>query len=132
MNRAPTARCGRRGQPALPPGSAVRRSGPGGWDWRPQTATQSGSGRKRRKLSLVSLDEVYQRLTQIVQDVFDDDALVARPGLTADQVEGWDSFAHLRLIFAVEKAFNVRFAASQISRLQNVGELAELINSKVS
>jgi len=32
----------------------------------------------------------------------------------------------------VEKAFNVRFAASQISRLQNVGELAELIQSKVT
>lgn len=93
---------------------------------------QSGSGRKRRKLSPVSLDEVYQRLTQIVQDVFDDDALVARPDLTADQVEGWDSFAHLRLIFAVEKAFKVRFAAAQISRLQNVGELAELIHSKVT
>lgn len=79
----------------------------------------------------MSLDAIYERLTEILQDVFDDDTLVARPDLTADQVDGWDSFAHLRLIFAVEKSFGVNFAASQISALQNVGDLAQLINSKV-
>ncbi len=80
----------------------------------------------------MSLDAIYRKLTQILQDVFDDDALVARSDLTADQVDGWDSFAHLRLIFAVEKAFGVSFAASQISGLQNVGDLAQLINSKIT
>ncbi|HET9393772.1 MAG TPA: acyl carrier protein [Candidatus Rubrimentiphilum sp.] len=80
----------------------------------------------------MSLDAIYQKLTQILQNVFDDDSLVARPDLTADQVDGWDSFAHLRLIFAVEKAFGVNFAASQIASLQNVGDLATLINSKVA
>ena len=57
----------------------------------------------------MSLDGVYQKLTEILRDVFDEDALVAVPELTADQVDGWDSFAHLRLIFAVEKSFGVRF-----------------------
>ncbi len=80
----------------------------------------------------MSLDAIYQKLTQILQDVFDDDTLIARPDLTADLVDGWDSFAHLRLIFAVEKAFGVKFAASQIAGLQNVGDLAELIDSKVA
>lgn len=80
----------------------------------------------------MSLDAIYQKLTQILQDVFDNDSLVARPDLTADQVDGWDSFAHLRLIFSVEKAFGVNFAASQIASLQNVGDLATLINSKVA
>ena len=80
----------------------------------------------------MSLDAIYQKLTQILQDVFDDDTIVARPDLTADQVDGWDSFAHLRLIFAVEKAFGVNFAASQIAGLQTVGDLAQLINSKVA
>ena len=80
----------------------------------------------------MSLEAIYQRLNTILQDVFDDDGLAARPDLTADQVDGWDSFAHLRLIFAVEKSFGVSFAASQISALQNVGDLANLIHSKVA
>ena len=75
---------------------------------------------------------MYERLTELLRDVFDDDSLVARPDLTADQVAGWDSFAHLRLIFAVEKAFGVKFAASQISSLKNVGELAALIEKTIA
>jgi acyl carrier protein len=80
----------------------------------------------------MSLDAIYSKLTRILQDVFDDDELIARPDLTADQVEGWDSFAHLRLIFAVEKAFGVKFAASQIAGFRNVGDLAQMIDSKVA
>jgi acyl carrier protein len=77
-------------------------------------------------------DAIFARLTDILRDVFDDDEIVAAPGLTADQVGGWDSFAHLRVIFAVERAFGVSFAASQVGGLKNVGELAELIERKTT
>lgn len=79
----------------------------------------------------MSLDAIYHRLTQILREVFDDDSIVARPDLTADRVGGWDSFGHLRVIFSVERAFGISFAASEISELKNVGELAELIVLKV-
>lgn len=78
----------------------------------------------------MSLDAVYQKLTDILREVFDEDTLVASPSLTADQVDGWDSFAHLRLMFTVEKAFGVSFAASEIASLQNVGDLAKMIGAK--
>jgi acyl carrier protein len=80
----------------------------------------------------MSLDDIYQKLTDILRDVFDDETLVATPELTADQVDGWDSFAHLRLIFAVEKSFGVKFSASQITSLMNVGDLATLISGKLA
>lgn len=76
------------------------------------------------------LATIYERLTAIFHDVFDDDSITASEDLTADQVDGWDSFAHLRLIYAVEKAFGVNFSAAQISQLKNVGDLARLIKSK--
>ena len=79
---------------------------------------------------MATSDEIYQRLTEILREVFDDDTIVARPDLTADQVDGWDSFAHLRVIFTVEQAFGISFAASEISSLKNVGELAQLIQAK--
>jgi acyl carrier protein len=59
--------------------------------------------------------------------VFDDDAIVATPELTADEVDGWDSFSQLRVIFSVEERFGVKFAASEVSDLKNVGELADLV-----
>jgi acyl carrier protein len=79
----------------------------------------------------MSSDEIYQKLTEIIRDLFDDDTLVATPQLTADQVDGWDSFAHLRLMLTVERTFGIDFAASQITSLKNVGELADLIQSKL-
>ena len=80
----------------------------------------------------MSLDDIYQQLSGILRDVFDDDSLVARADLTASQVDGWDSFSHLRLMLSVERSFGVDFAASEISSLKNVGELASLIQSKLS
>jgi acyl carrier protein len=80
----------------------------------------------------MSLDDIYQQLSGILRDVFDDDSLVARPDLTASQVDGWDSLSHLRLMFSVERSFGVDIAASEIFSLKNVGELASLIQSKLS
>jgi acyl carrier protein len=76
-------------------------------------------------------DEViYPRLTAIFRDVFDDDAIVARPDLTASEVDGWDSLSHIRLMLTVERTFKTKFSAAQIGKLKNVGELAELIRQK--
>jgi acyl carrier protein len=46
---------------------------------------------------------------------------------TAEDVDGWDSLAHARLIVAVEKQFGVSFPAERLFELSSVGELVELI-----
>jgi len=76
--------------------------------------------------------EIYKKLNTVFEDVFDDDSIVVRPELSADDVDGWDSLTHIRLILTVEKAFNVKFSASEIGKLKNVGGLAELIRSKAN
>jgi acyl carrier protein len=76
------------------------------------------------------LSQIYDRLTPIVRDVFDDESLIATPDLHADAVEGWDSFAHLRLILSAERAFDVAFTAEEIVKLRNLGDLASLIAAK--
>jgi acyl carrier protein len=76
--------------------------------------------------------EIYDKLTRIFQDVFDDDSIVARPDLTADEVEEWDSLTHIRLVLTIEKKFNVKFSASEIAKLKNVGEFVDLIRSKAA
>jgi len=76
--------------------------------------------------------EIYKKLNTVFEDVFDDDSIVVRPELSADDVDGWDSLTHIRLILTVEKAFKVKFSASEIGKLKNVGGLAELIRSKAN
>jgi acyl carrier protein len=75
-------------------------------------------------------DPVMSRLTEVFHEVFDDEDLVLDAGLSADEVDGWDSLAHIRLILSVQKAFNVKFSPIETSRLENVGQLADLIRHK--
>lgn len=74
--------------------------------------------------------EIYERLSAIFQDVFEDETLIAKPGLTADDLPGWDSLTNLRLVLTVQKAFGVKFTAHEITSLNNVGELAALVREK--
>lgn len=71
--------------------------------------------------------EIYERLTPIFREVFDDDELIVRPELTADDVPEWDSMTHVRLILSIEREFRARFPAADVSNLNNVGELVSLI-----
>jgi acyl carrier protein len=74
--------------------------------------------------------EIYQKLTTIFRDVFDEDGLSLTPETTADDVDGWDSLTHIRLVLAISKAFAMKFSASEIGNLKNVGEFATLIEKK--
>jgi acyl carrier protein len=75
-------------------------------------------------------DPILTRLTSIFREVFDDDDLVLTPELTANDVDGWDSLSHIRLILSVQKAFGVKFSAVEMSRLKNVGDLVTLTKHK--
>ncbi len=73
---------------------------------------------------------VLERLTPVLRDVFDNDDLVVTRELTAKAVDGWDSLGNVRLFLEIEKTFAVRFSATEITSLKNVGQLADLIEKK--
>ena len=74
---------------------------------------------------------ILDRLTPLLREIFDDDGLVATPELMAHQVRGWDSLGSVRVFLEIEQVFLVRFSATEISSLRNVGEIADLIEKKV-
>jgi len=75
--------------------------------------------------------DIYERLTEILQDIFENDELIATPELQAGDVEDWDSLGHIRLILAIEKAFKIKFVAAEVAEVKNVGELVTLIRRKM-
>ncbi len=77
------------------------------------------------------MSDVHTRLSTIFRDVFDDESLVLRDDLTAEDVENWDSLTHINLIVAIEKEFRIRFTTAEVSGLKNVGELEALVAAKV-
>ena len=74
---------------------------------------------------------VKETLTEVFQDVFDDEELELFDEMTAEDVEEWTSLTHIQLIVAVEKKFGVKFTTVEVMKLKNVGEFIALIEKKI-
>ena len=75
----------------------------------------------------MSKSDIFEKLTGIFQDVFDDGDITISETTTAAEIDGWDSLTHITLLATVEEEFGVKFSMKAVQHLQNVEELAELI-----
>ena len=71
--------------------------------------------------------EIFEKLTEVFRDVFDDGAITVSETTTAADIEDWDSLTHITLLATVEEEFGVKFSMKAVQGLKNVGELADLI-----
>ena len=74
---------------------------------------------------------ITEKLTAIFRTVFNDDAIVLRDDLTANEVANWDSLTHMMMIGEVEKDFSIKFKLKELGKLENVKSLVDLIESKI-
>ena len=81
---------------------------------------------------MATKDEKTQKLTAVFQETFQNRDLVIGREMTAQDVEGWDSLAHVQLIIAVETAFGIKFKLREILGMKNVGDLIDLIDAKTA
>ena len=79
----------------------------------------------------VSREEVFERVTDIFRDVFDDDELVISDSTNSEDIEDWDSLEHIQLIVGMEKEFKVKFGIKTVNSLENVGQMVDLILSMI-
>lgn len=78
-------------------------------------------------------NEVWQRLTSVFRDVFEDDEITLSPETTAEDIEDWDSLTNIQLLIAIEKAFpGLEFSTGEVANLQNVGDLVSAITKRVT
>lgn len=80
----------------------------------------------------MSPDEVLEVLTGLLAEIVDDDELELRREMTADEVDDWDSLAHVRFVVDIEARFGLRFEVDEIGAPKNVGELVDLVHSKLA
>ena len=72
-------------------------------------------------------EEIYDKLNEVFQDVFDDEDITVNDATVASDVEGWDSLEHINLIVAVERCFGIKFTMGETTGLKNVGEMVDRI-----
>lgn len=72
-------------------------------------------------------EEAYDKLNSVFQDVFDDESITVNDETTSDDIEDWDSLEHINLVVAVEQAFDIIFSMGETTKLNNVGEMVDII-----
>lgn len=76
-------------------------------------------------------EAVFEKLNEVFRDVFEDDDITVDDSTTSADVDGWDSLEHINLINAIEQEFDIKFNMGQIVSMKNVGEMADIIISKL-
>lgn len=75
--------------------------------------------------------KIFDAVQEIFRDVFDDETLVIEDGTNADDIEDWDSFEHISLVIAMEAEFSMKFDIKEVNKLENVGQMIDLIKRKM-
>jgi acyl carrier protein len=73
------------------------------------------------------MDRLHSELQDIFRRVFDDDQLTITGKTVAADVDGWDSMAHVNLIIAIEKHFDISFTARDLAAMQGPGQNVETL-----
>jgi len=72
-------------------------------------------------------EEVFIKLNEIFQEVFDDEEIEVNENTTSDDIEDWDSLEHINLVAAIEQEFDIKFTMAQVVGMKNVGEMVDII-----
>jgi acyl carrier protein len=75
--------------------------------------------------------DIQDRLNQVFQEVLQDDSIQIKSEMTANEIEGWDSFSHVTLIVAIETRFEVKFSVKEVMGFKNVGDLIKGLERKL-
>lgn len=78
----------------------------------------------------MSETEVMQQLNEIFRDLFELPELELTPGMSADDIDEWDSVNHVMLVVEIERQFKIKFHTAEVEEMKNVGDLVRLIVAK--
>jgi acyl carrier protein len=77
------------------------------------------------------MNTILDQLQPIFRQVLDQKDLVITRNSSAKNVDYWDSLSHINLVSAIERYFKIRFGLGELQELKNVGEMVDLIESKL-
>lgn len=75
--------------------------------------------------------EIMSKLQDVFRDVFDNDEIVINENTVAEDIEEWDSLAHIQLASRIQDIFGIVLGGKEILSWDDVGEMAEAIQAKL-
>ena len=75
-------------------------------------------------------EEILKELNGIFRTVLNRQDLELEYATSADDVDGWDSLAHMTIISELEKRYDIHFKLRDIIKLHSIGDLCDIILKK--
>lgn len=77
-------------------------------------------------------EQILNHLSKIFSNVFKNDKIEINLLTSSNDIGDWNSISNLFLIDEIEKAFNIKFSLDDIFNFQTVGDICNVIFSKLN
>jgi acyl carrier protein len=67
--------------------------------------------------------EILSKLQNIFREFFNNPELAVTEDTVSENMEEWDSVAHIQLIYEIEEQFDIQFEADDIHRMDSIHAL---------
>lgn len=74
---------------------------------------------------------VEMKLQAVFAEIFEIDPNTVLPETKLNEINGWDSLGQLRIIMAIEDAFDVVFTIEEVASLTQYSSISEKLQSKL-
>lgn len=75
---------------------------------------------------------IDERISAVFHEVFANQALELSDSTTFQDVPGWDSLAHVKLISALETEFETKFSVRDVMKMTSVGAIRQAVAAKAT
>jgi len=70
------------------------------------------------------------KLNELFCDIFDDENIILTRETSSNSIANWDSFAQISIMVACENEFGIKFDVNDISSMNTVGNIIDIIEGK--
>ncbi|MEM7006058.1 MAG: acyl carrier protein [Pseudomonadota bacterium] len=76
--------------------------------------------------------EILEKIAEVFEDVFGMSGFELSHEMSAEDVEGWDSLSHVRVILAVERKFDMKLSNAEVDGFSCIGDLIKIIGERTA
>lgn len=81
---------------------------------------------------MIDKNTTFEKVCSVISSELSCVATDLSSSTTAEDVDGWDSLAHARLIMALEDQLNIRFPGEKLFDLDCIGDLVALADEALA
>lgn len=74
--------------------------------------------------------EIYEKLTLMFRQFFENPALVLSPETSPRDIDGWDSAKTVAILLEIEESFNFEMSSDEMDGLRCVADFVAVIQSR--